>query len=38
VDFYLSDEGIQAVVDSDYVAIPQDQLDATRQAWASASS
>jgi phosphate transport system substrate-binding protein len=38
VDFYLSDEGIQAVADSDYVAIPQDQLDATRQAWASASS
>jgi phosphate transport system substrate-binding protein len=38
VDFYLSDEGIQAVTDSDYVAIPQDQLDATRQAWTSASS
>jgi phosphate transport system substrate-binding protein len=36
VDYYLSDEGIQAVTDSDYVAIPQDQLDATRQAWASA--
>jgi phosphate transport system substrate-binding protein len=38
VDFYLSDEGISAVTDSDYVAIPQDQLDATRQAWTSASS
>jgi len=38
VDYYISDEGIQAVVDSDYVAIPQDQLDATRQAWTSASS
>jgi phosphate transport system substrate-binding protein len=38
VDFYLSDEGITAVTDSDYVAIPQDQLDATRQAWTSASS
>jgi phosphate transport system substrate-binding protein len=36
VDYYLSDEGIQAVTESDYVAIPQDQLDATRQAWASA--
>jgi phosphate transport system substrate-binding protein len=36
VDYYLSDEGIQAVTDSDYVSIPQDQLDATRQAWASA--
>jgi phosphate transport system substrate-binding protein len=35
VDYYLSDEGIQAVTDSDYVAIPQDQLDATRQAWAT---
>jgi phosphate transport system substrate-binding protein len=36
VDYYLSDEGIQAVTASDYVAIPQDQLAATRQAWASA--
>ena len=30
VDYYLSDEGIQSVVDADYVAIPPDQLDATR--------
>jgi phosphate transport system substrate-binding protein len=36
VDYYLSDEGIQAVTDADYVAIPSAQLDATRQAWTSA--
>jgi phosphate transport system substrate-binding protein len=36
VDYYLSDEGIQAVTDADYVAIPSDQLDATRQTWTSA--
>jgi phosphate transport system substrate-binding protein len=36
VDYYLSDEGIQAVTDADYVAIPSDQLDATRQAWTNA--
>jgi phosphate transport system substrate-binding protein len=36
VDYYLSDEGIQAVVDADYVAIPSDQLEATRQAWTNA--
>ena len=37
VDYYLSDEGIQAVIDADYVAIPQERLDATRQAWAPAA-
>jgi phosphate transport system substrate-binding protein len=36
VDYYVSDEGIQAVTDSDYVAIPSDQLEATRQAWTNA--
>ena len=37
VDYYLSDEGIQAVTDADYVAIPQERLDASRQAWSDAS-
>jgi phosphate transport system substrate-binding protein len=36
VDYYLSDEGIQSVTDADYVAIPADQLEATRQAWTTA--
>ncbi|MEX2547207.1 MAG: substrate-binding domain-containing protein [Chloroflexota bacterium] len=35
VDFYLSDAGIQNVVDAGYVALPADELDATRQAWAN---
>ena len=29
--------GIAAVTDADYVAIPQERLDASRQAWAAAS-
>lgn len=37
VDYYLSDEGIAAVTDADYVAIPQERLDATRQTWSDAS-
>jgi phosphate transport system substrate-binding protein len=37
VDFYLSDEGIASVTDADYIAIPQERLDASRQAWESAS-
>ena len=36
VDFYLSDEGIPSVTDADYVAIPSERLDATRQAWSEA--
>lgn len=36
VDYYLSPEGISAVTDSDYVAIPQERLDASVQAWQSA--
>lgn len=35
VDFYLSDAGIQNVVDEGYVALPTDELEATRQAWAN---
>jgi phosphate transport system substrate-binding protein len=34
VDFYLSEPGIQNVVDEGYVALPAAELDATRQAWA----
>jgi phosphate transport system substrate-binding protein len=36
VDSYLSDQGIAAVTDADYVAIPAERLTATRQAWAQA--
>ena len=36
VDYYLSDAGIASVTDADYVSIPTDQLDTTRQAWAQA--
>jgi phosphate transport system substrate-binding protein len=35
VDFYLSDEGIASVTEEGYVALPDDQLQATRDAWAS---
>jgi phosphate transport system substrate-binding protein len=37
VDYYLSDAGIAAVTDSDYVAIPQERLDASRSAWQAAA-
>jgi phosphate transport system substrate-binding protein len=37
VSYYVSDAGITAVTDSDYVAIPPDQLAATQAAWATAS-
>ncbi|HYN63388.1 MAG TPA: substrate-binding domain-containing protein, partial [Candidatus Limnocylindrales bacterium] len=33
VDFYLSDEGISSVTEEGYVALPDDQLTATRSAW-----
>ena len=36
VDSYLSDQGIAAVTDADYMAIPAERLAATRQAWAQA--
>jgi phosphate transport system substrate-binding protein len=35
VDFYLSDEGISSVTEEGYVALPDDQLQATRDAWAN---
>jgi phosphate transport system substrate-binding protein len=33
VDFFLSDEGIASVTEEGYVALPDDQLQATRDAW-----
>ena len=33
VDYYLSEEGIASVTDAGYVALPADQLDATRATW-----
>ncbi len=33
VDLYLSDEGLAAVTDSGYVALPEDRITATRDAW-----
>ncbi len=34
VDFYLSDTGIASVTETGYVALPADQLEAARAAWA----
>lgn len=33
VDYYLSDEGLQAVTDAGYVALPADDIAGTRAAW-----
>jgi ABC-type phosphate transport system substrate-binding protein len=33
VDFYLSDAGIANVTDVGYVALPADEIQATRDAW-----
>jgi phosphate transport system substrate-binding protein len=33
VDYYLSDDGIANVTDAGYVALPEDELEATRSAW-----
>jgi len=35
VDFYLSDPGIANVTEVGYVALPADELEATRDAWAA---
>lgn len=35
VDYYLSDAGIAAVTEADYVALDRDELAATRSAWDS---
>ena len=33
VDYYLSDEGIAAVTEADYIAVTADELEQTRSAW-----
>lgn len=38
VDFYLSDEGIASVEEVEYVALPSDRLEASRQAWEDATA
>ena len=38
VDFYLSDEGIAAVTDVQYIALPASDLEASRATWDSASA
>ena len=35
VDYYLSDEGIAAVIEADYVALDESALEETRAAWES---
>jgi len=35
VDYYLSDEGIAAVTEADYIAVTPDVLEQTRSAWES---
>lgn len=35
VDYYLSDEGIAAVTEADYIAVSPDVLEQTRSAWES---
>lgn len=35
VDYYLSDEGIAAVTDVDYITLPASSLDESRNAWES---
>jgi phosphate transport system substrate-binding protein len=33
VDYYVSDEGISAVTDVQYIALPSDELESTRTTW-----
>jgi phosphate transport system substrate-binding protein len=35
VDFYLSDEGLASVEESKYISLPDDRIQATRDAWES---
>jgi phosphate transport system substrate-binding protein len=37
IDYYLSDAGIKAVTDVQYIALPSDKLEASRSAWSSGS-
>ena len=38
VDFYLSDEGMTAVTETDYVMLPDEELEATRAQWEAAKA
>ena len=38
VDFYLSDEGMAAVTETDYVMLPAEELEATRAQWEAAKA
>jgi phosphate transport system substrate-binding protein len=38
VDYYLSDQGIAAVADADYVELPASDLEATRSSWEGAAA
>jgi len=38
IDYYLSDDGIASVTESDYVGLPADQLESSRQAWDQAAA
>ena len=38
VDYYLSDEGIKAVTDVNYIALPTDELAASRTTWQQTES
>jgi phosphate transport system substrate-binding protein len=39
VDFYMSDTGLQtAVTETEYVPLPADRIEATRQTWEQASA
>ena len=38
VDYYLSDAGIQAVTDVKYIALPSDELQASRNTWQKTGS
>jgi ABC-type Fe3+ transport system substrate-binding protein len=38
VDYYLSDAGIKAVTDVNYIALPTDELAASRTTWQQTES
>jgi phosphate transport system substrate-binding protein len=38
VDYYMSDEGISAVTQVQYIALPSDELEKSRQTWQGTES
>jgi phosphate transport system substrate-binding protein len=38
VDFYLTDEGLASVEEVEYISLPADRIQASRDAWASATA